>query len=211
MKPKYIINKIVFVIIFTISFTTYNAQNKVDSLEFINKYLNKNIEYVDFTILTKKTLLERFKPTSNYSEIELNYVDKEGKMVTQKNILRLSNNVDESMTLSKSNIGMGSFCRPGNCKWYISAKTKLGFVKTINTEKKLKNFIGKINNEYDAWLLFSPLIGSSPYYPYGKFSKVEDGYLILIPEKESSGHSESFANEEMVYLVTTCGEIFKLK
>jgi hypothetical protein len=211
MKLKNIIDNILYVLFLTISFAMCNAQKKMVSLEFTNKYLNKNNEYKDFSILTRKTLFERIKPSNNYCEIELNYVDKEGKMITYKNILRLSDKDGKSTTLSKSNIGMGSICKPGTCKWYISAKSKFGFIKTINTNQKLKKFIGKIDNEYDAWLLSSSIIGSSPYYPYGKFAKVEDGYLILIPEKESSGHSESFGNKEMIYLVTTFGVIFILK
>ena len=188
------------------------AQDKQDSTIFSEKYLEKNISYKEIERQSPETLIERIKPSKKYEEIEFNIYSQGWYDNKQRNIKRLKNrNLDEYSVLSKSNIGMGSICIPGSCRWYISAKPKFGFVRTINTKEKLKKFVGLVDNEYDAWLILASLADFHPIYPYGKFSKVVDGYLILIPEYNGGGHSEDFSNDEMIYLVTTNGEIYKLK
>jgi hypothetical protein len=203
-------NIIYFIIAFC--FMQLSAQvNKIDSVFFTKKYQILDMKFQEIVSYGPKTLIEKIKPNKSYKNLEFNFYDPGNYDKKNKNLVRLIGDENENLVLSKSKYGFGSFCHPGNCSWYISAKTNLN-VKTINTQKKLKKFIGNIDNQYDAWLLILPLNdGPTPRYIYGNYKEIEEGFLIQIPAHESSGHSESFSRDEQIYLVTQKGEILKIK
>ena len=100
----------------------------------------------------------------------------------------------------------------GTAKEFEKKLFTMNYPLTIHPKGSIpldETLLNKLQKDF-PYLKFSPFISSQVIIQNGD---VMSGGMIfgVIPEKESSGHSESFANEEMVYLVTTCGEIFKLK
>ena len=167
--------------------------------------------FQDFVITSPQTILENINSKQQYQEIEINRYAPDLSANKFQNEIRfpITKYQKSNDVLSKVKKGIGSYCRPANCQWYLSIKTKKGSIKTINTPEKLKKFLGEIENPYEAWLLLSPIIETLPYVPFGKYLETEKGFIILIPLKEKT-HSESFYTPSKLYIVTFEGTIREL-
>jgi hypothetical protein len=177
---------------------------KLNEIQFLVENINENenlinfkskrIELKDFKY-NNRTLIENLKPNKRIKYWEFNIFSHNRDYTNE---VRLTEEIQsEDIVLSKTKKGFGSFCPPSNCSWYLSMRDKNNKITTIDDTKNLKKFIGRIDNEYEAWLIVSPLIKSNPVYLNGKFAKVKEGFLIQVKKEE-------------IYLVTQKGEILKI-
>ena len=207
MKVKLIINKLSLFTIVLLNIFFLNAQNIKNDINVIKKINSTNYTFKNF-IFDDKTLIREVKPIKKYIYWELNTFS-HGRIF--ENILRLNDSiVSKKIILSKTNKGIGSFCNPSSCSWYISTRNKKKKISTIDTFEELKKFIGQVDNIYEACLLLSCVTESNPIYFYGKYTEVENGYLIELPQKKSNCidcSDKTFIS----CLVTLNGEIFKIK
>jgi hypothetical protein len=150
-------------------------QDEVDVL-IAKRLHNDTLSFLSFT---DNKFLDSIVPNRQiiYWEINSNswnlYNSKNGK-----NLLKY-----DSIVLSKSDNGIGSFCPPGWCSWYISARMKDGNIATVSDWKGLKFFIGSIDNQFDAYFWLASSIGLYAQVPFNttdvsKYKIYQKGYLI---------------------------------
>ena len=90
--------------------------------------------------------------------------------------------------------------------WYISAKSKNGNILTVADTSTMKTFLGKINNQYKAYLWLrlydeheDQPIKTSHYF---KYKKVKHGFLIAYNSRNNK--------MELADLMCFVGEDFKV-
>jgi hypothetical protein len=176
------------------------GQTGEDSLIAI-KYFNDTLNLIPYP---ETSLLDSLIPDEKISYWELNFQG----FGSYKNLYRSNigeNKLrDDSIVLTKAARGFGTVCPPGWCIWYLSAKFKSGGVITITDWKSLSDFIGKIDNQFDAylWLTRFPYSESEgiPQKPseFSRYKIRDDGYLIVLNVRVSDC---PVTNAELLYFV----------
>ena len=141
-------------------------------------------ELKSLSSLSNINLFDSIKPDKSFTywEVNANYGG------NFKNYYRSNKQTFNDTTLSiKSNSGFGTICPPDGCFWYIST-TMLGQSKTIENISSLSNFIGTIDNIYDAYLWLSAQnLTDSKRIPIStnpsiKYKLLDKGYLISMSD-----------------------------
>lgn len=162
--------------VLTFFLTTTFGQKKSDSA-IIKRCLK---ELKTLNSLPNINLFDSIKPDEKFTywEVNANY---EGNFT---NYYRSNKQfLNDTTFLTKSNSGFGTICPPDGCFWYIST-TVLGQSKTVENISSLSNFIGTIDNIYDAYLWLSAQdLRDSKGIPIStnanvKYKLLDKGYLI---------------------------------
>lgn len=160
-----------------------NGQTIEDSLIKL-KYFNDTL---GFTSFPNTSLPDLLIPRKGISYWELNWslgTDRFTNLyrsTTGMNKLKNDTNV-----LTKTINGFGTVCPPGWCSWFISAKYKNGKIVTVNDTSGFSEFIGKIDNQFDAylWLTCFPFSDSKgipvKISSSSKYKRIKNNYLIAI-------------------------------
>jgi hypothetical protein len=156
------------------------CQKQTDSI-LKAKYL-PYLQFMDY--LYDENYLDYIKPNKKYGYWEANmfYQNKFSNVFRSKE----NPNISDTILLAKSSYGVTHSCPPvGDCYWYISTKTKKdNKTVTINTQKQFYDFIGSIDNVYEALLILfqSDYTLISKHIPSNqiKFKAIDRGYLITI-------------------------------
>ena len=159
------------------------GQTTVDSALKI-KYLNDTSDFINFP---NTSLLDSLVPnkTIAYWELNFNSGEKNFKNLYKSTTGENKSNND-SVVLTKANEGFGTVCPPRWCNWYISTKLKKGKAESITNWKTLSKFIGKIDNQFDAYLWLTCFTYSdSKSLPLSvstssKYKIINGGYLIIV-------------------------------
>lgn len=159
------------------------GQTKVDSILKI-KYFNDTVGFINFP---NSLLLDSLIPNEaiSYWELNLNSGDENFTNLykSTKGENKLSN---DTFVLTKANSSFGTVCPPSSCSWYISTKLKNGKTETVTDWRTLSTFIGKIDNQFDAYLWLTCFnVSPSQNIPLKvstslKYKIINDGYLILV-------------------------------
>lgn len=158
------------------------GQTKSDSLVKV-KYLNDTL---DFKAFPNTSLLNSIIPDESISYWELNLNQREQTCTNLYKSSKGENKSDnDTHVLTSTKAGFGIQIRPGGIinRWYVSAKLKNGGTETITDLKSLSQFIGEIDNQFDALFWFDcytnsgiPIRVSSS----SKYETLDDGYLIIV-------------------------------
>lgn len=169
--------KKIFLYLFLSSFAC-SCRAQADSL-LAQKYLPDSLHFQSFP---QAFLLDSIRPAKKYPVLELNTLLNRGEY---RNRYRSNGRKDipDTVVLSKARGGFYTFCPPGGCGWYISAQKGKKII-TIENLTALDNFIGTIDNKYDAYLwLVAQDLADSRFVPIQtkpaiEYKLVDGGYLI---------------------------------
>ena len=172
-----------FLIIITSLFISVSANGQlVNDSTVLKKYLNDTLGFVSFP---NAILLDSIEPDNGFKKWELNTAT---SLTTFHNFFRYpkpNGNLSDTIVLSKCLRGFGTFCPPRGCAWYISAQKRKRII-TVQDLNGLSNFLGTLDNKFDAYLwltshdLFDsrsvPIVTSSST----TYKIVDGGFLITL-------------------------------
>jgi hypothetical protein len=135
-----------------------------------------------FSTFPQVSLLDSVRPSPGYAKWELNIFSNNGRY---SNLYRNNKNLrlPDSVVLTKSRNSFYTFCPPGGCGWYLSAR-KDGRAVSIGDMAMMSDFIGRLDNAYDAYLwLVSHQLAQSRFIPVQtrpsiEYKRLREGYLF---------------------------------
>jgi hypothetical protein len=159
--------------------STVNAQLTVDSV-LVRQYRDDTLDFIPFP---EAYVLDSIKLCKRITTREINTATSRTTFRNFYRYPRPKDKIADTIVLSKSLKGFGTFCPPSGCAWYISAKKKRKII-TVDNLERMSDFIGKVDNKYDAYLwLESQSLAASRGIPVStnssiKYKPVKNGYLI---------------------------------
>jgi len=166
---------------FVLFISCTHAQVVKDSAILV-KYQYDTLGFVSFP---QAQLLDSIHPAAGFTKWEMNTFSMGEPYRNLYRFPATKKPLPDTVVLSKSTAGFGTFCPPGWCSWYISAQQKEKII-TVNTLNELSNFLGVFDNKFDAylWLSAQYLADSRgvpvTITPNSQYKAVKDGILIKI-------------------------------
>jgi hypothetical protein len=159
------------------------GQSSNDSLIKL-RYINDTTALINFPNVV---LFDSVLPEKGIKYWELNQFLSQQKCINlYKSSAGVNKSRNDTQVLIKAKSEFGTTCPPGWCTWYIAAKLKNGSIQTVKNRYNLGTFIGKIDNQFDAylWLADYPRSDSkqTPLFisNFSKYKRIKEGYLIVI-------------------------------
>ena len=127
--------------------------------------------------------------SGEFKYIEIVAVDNEPKTIYESGRTRLTGQELFSVTKLKSEVkqGIGTWCPPSWCFWYVLTVNKTGQVEVIEKREELRRLVTEVVNLKDAiFLQMTFATGESSGYPdpsreiVGKFKKTKRGFYLLL-------------------------------
>jgi hypothetical protein len=170
---------LILIMLLACSAPALHAQLAVDSA-LVRQYRADTLGFISFP---QVYVLDSLKLCKRVTAREINTAT---SRTTFRNFYRYpqpTTKIPDTVVLSKSLGGFGTFCPPSGCAWYISAK-KRNKIITVDNLERMSDFIGKVDNKYDAYLwLMSQTLAASRGIPISttpsiKYKPVKNGYLV---------------------------------
>ncbi len=187
------------------------GQTAEDSLVKL-KYFNDTLGFISFP---NTSLPDSLIPNRAISYWELNWSLRQERYTNlYKSTTGVNNVKNDTVVLTKTINGFGTVCPPGWCSWYISAKFKNGKIVTVKDASSLSAFIGRIDNQFDAylWLTCFPYSDSKgtpvKISSSSKYKKIINGYLMVMSLQVSDC---PVTNADILYFVGNTKNVTYIK